>query len=119
MTQSHGMEVPESAGYLSHFLQKGNNMNFEDFNKLSDEEKKAFFETTVKDQEKKISDLTAERDSLKKEVEENRIMIEEGKKDLAATKELNYTLARKVNLEKDKKSFEETLHEAFSGGNKK
>ena len=93
-------------------------MNFEDFNKLSDEEKKAFIDTAAEN-DKKISDLTAERDSLKKDVEENRITIEEGKKDLAATKELNYTLARKVNLEKDKKSFEETLHEAFSGGNKK
>lgn len=93
-------------------------MNYEDFSKLSDDEKKAFFDT-IADQDKKLSDLTAERDSLKKEVEENRITIEEGKKDLAATKELNYTLARKVNTEKDKKSFEETLHEAFLGGNKK
>ena len=93
-------------------------MNYEDFSKLSDDEKKAFFDT-IADQDKKLSDLTAERDSLQKEVEANRITIEEGKKDLAATKELNYTLARKVNLEKDKKSFEETLHEAFLGGNKK
>ena len=93
-------------------------MNYEDFSKLSDDEKKAFFDT-IADQDKKLSDLTAERDSLKKEVEENRITIEEGNKDWAATKELNYTLARKVNTEKDKKSFEETLHEAFLGGNKK
>lgn len=93
-------------------------MNFEDFNKLTDEEKKAYFDTTVKDQEKQLSDITAERDSLKKEVEENRIIIDQGKKDLAATKELNYTLARKINLEGNKKSFEETLHEAFSKGGK-
>lgn len=92
-------------------------MNIEEFKKLTEDEQKAFFET-IKEQDKKLSDLTAERDSLKKEVEENRITIEEGKKDLAATKELNYTLARKVNTDKDRKSFEETLHEAFKiGGN--
>lgn len=93
-------------------------MNFEEFSKLSDEEKKAFIESTA-ETDKKISDLTAERDSLKKEVEENRITIEEGKKDLAATKELNYTLARKVNTDKEHKSFEDTLHEAFIGGKNK
>lgn len=91
-------------------------MNFEDFNNLSDDEKKAYFET-VETHEKSILDLTAERDSLKKELEENRIVIEQGKKDLAATKELNYTLARKMNTQTERKSFEETLHECFKGGN--
>lgn len=90
-------------------------MTFEDYNKLSDDEKKIFFDN-LGQQEKTIVDLTAERDSLKKEVEANRITIEEGKKDLAATKELNYTLARKIDTSKDQKSFEETLHEAFIGG---
>ena len=92
-------------------------MNFEDFSKLTDDEKKTYFET-LSDQDKKISDLTAENNSLKKELEENRITIEEGKKDLAATKELNYTLARKINTQKDQKSFEETLHSAFGKGGK-
>lgn len=90
-------------------------MTFEDYNKLSDDEKKIFFDN-LGDQEKTIVDLTAERDSLKKEIEENRITIEEGKKDLAATKELNYTLARKIDVSNNQKSFEETLHEAFIGG---
>ena len=93
-------------------------MNFEDFNKLTDEEKKAYFDTKT-DQDKKLSDLTAENNSLKKELEENRITIEEGKKDLAATKELNYTLARKINVNGEKKSFEDTLHEAFGKGGRK
>ena len=92
-------------------------MNFEDFSKLTDDEKKTYF-ATLSDQDKKISDLTAENNSLKKELEENRITIEEGKKDLAATKELNYTLARKINTQKDQKSFEETLHSAFGKGGK-
>ena len=92
-------------------------MNFEEFSKLGDDEKKAFFDT-LSDQDKKLSDLTAENNSLKKELEENRITIEEGKKDLAATKELNYTLARKINVAKEQKSFEETMHEAFGKGGK-
>ncbi len=92
-------------------------MNLEDFNKLSDEEKTAVL-SGAEAIEKSITDLTAERDSLKKELEENRIVIEQGKKDLAATKELNYTLARKINTDSNKKSFEETLHDIFKGGNK-
>ena len=87
-------------------------MKLEDFNKLNDDEKKAYFDT-ISDQDKKLSDLTAENNSLKKELEENRITIEEGKKDLAATKELNYTLARKINVAGERKSFEETLHSVF------
>ena len=92
-------------------------MNFEDFSKLNDDEKKAFFDS-LGENDKKLSDLTAENNSLKKELEENRITIEEGKKDLAATKELNYTLARKINSQKDQKSFEETLLSAFGKGGK-
>ncbi len=93
------------------------NMKFEEFNNLSEEEKKAYFDT-IEENDKKMSEQSAEITSLKKELEENRLTIEEGKKDLAATKELNYTLARKINLQKDQKSFEETLHEAFGKGGK-
>lgn len=92
-------------------------MKLEDFNKLSDEEKSVVI-TAMEADAKKIKDQEAEIASLKKELEGNRITIEEGKKDLAATKELNYTLARKINLEKDRKSFEETLHAAFGRGGK-
>ena len=92
-------------------------MNFEEFSKLTEEEQKAYFDAQAEN-DKKLTDKDSEISSLKKELEENRITIEEGKKDLAATKELNYTLARKVNTMGEKKSFEETLHEAFSkGGN--
>ena len=90
-------------------------MDYEEFKKLSDDEKEAYF-TTAKETEKKFEDLTAENNSLKKELEEKDLIIENGKKDLAATKELNYTLARKVNGDKDKKSFEETLHDMFKRG---
>ena len=92
-------------------------MNLEDFNKLTDEEKTVVFNAMEADS-KKIKDQEIEIKSLKKELEENRLVIEQGKKDLAATKELNYTLARKINTDSDKKSFEETLHDIFKGGNK-
>lgn len=90
-------------------------MDYEKFKELSDDEQKAII-SGYEDTAKKYEDLTAEVNSLKKELEEKNIVIEEGKKDLAATKELNYTLARKVNSEKDKKSFEQTLHDAFKRG---
>ena len=87
-------------------------MNFEEYAKLSEEEQRAFF-NTVTENEKTLSDKEAEISSLKKELEENRLTIEEGKKDLAATKELNYTLARKINTAGEHKSFEATLHDVF------
>lgn len=89
-------------------------MNYEEYEKLSEDEKKAFF-TSLGDESKRLSDQEAEINSLKKELEEKNLVIEEGKKDLAATKELNYTLARKVNAAPIK-SFEETLHDCFYGG---
>lgn len=88
-------------------------LSFEDFTNLSDEEKKAFFETQT-EIEKKNADHEAEISSLKKELEEKNIFIEENKKELAATKELNFSLARKIDSSKNHKSFEETLHDAFS-----
>ena len=90
-------------------------MNFEEFNALSEEEKKSLIEN-ISASEKKLSDQEAEISSLKKELEENRLTIDQGKKDLAATKELNYTLARKMNTQKETKSFEETLHDSLKNG---
>lgn len=90
-------------------------MDYEKFKELSDDEQKAYF-TELEDTTKKYEDITAENNSLKKELEEKQSVIDESKKDLAATKELNYTLARKVNSEKDHKSFEETLHDIFKKG---
>lgn len=90
-------------------------MEYEKFKELSDDEQKAYF-YELEDTTKKYEDITAENNSLKKELEEKQAVIDESKKDLAATKELNYTLARKVNSEKDHKSFEETLHDIFKKG---
>ena len=92
-------------------------MNYEEYGKLTEEEQKKFFET-LETNAKELSDRDAEISSLKKELEENRLTIEEGKKSLAATKELNYTLARKLDTSGSKKSFEDTLHEVFGKDNK-
>ena len=91
-------------------------MDYETYKTLSEDEQKAFFDTLGEDT-KKLTDQEAELNSLRAEIKEKDLIIENGKKDLAATKELNYTLARKVNAE-PKKSFEETLHECFMGGKK-
>lgn len=71
-------------------------MKLEDFNTLSDEEKSNYlssFETA----NKTIEDLTAERDSFKTENDSLRSQIETSNKELKATKELNFTLARKID----------------------
>ena len=93
-------------------------MEYEKFKELTDDEQKAYFDE-LKESTKKLEDFDSENKSLKKELEEKQTLIDESKKELAATKELNYTLARKVNSEKDHKSFEETLHNIFKKGENK
>ena len=87
-------------------------MDLESFNKLDDTEKAAFFET-LKTSESDIKNKDAEIASLKKELESVQNSLSISEKELSDTKELNYTLARKVDTKKDQKSFEETLHAAF------
>lgn len=72
-------------------------MNINEFNALSDEEKAAYLQT-VDGLQKQIDDVTAERDSFKSE---NASLIEQNAantKELKATKELNFTLARKIDV---------------------
>lgn len=88
-------------------------MNFDDFNKLSDEEKAAFFETTATNA-KQLEDLTAERDSLKNENDQLNTQIANNSKELKATKELNFTLARKINVSESKDD-ETILYEFMKG----
>ena len=71
-------------------------MKLEDFNLLSDEDKTTFL-ASIESNEKTISDLTAERDSFKTENEQLTAEIEKSNKELKATKELNFTMARKIN----------------------
>lgn len=71
-------------------------MKLEEFNNLSDEEKSGYLES-VAGLEKSNSDLTAERDSFKKENDSLRSQLETNTNELKATKELNFTLARKID----------------------
>lgn len=87
-------------------------MNFEDFETLSVEEKSVLYKEMV-EKIRTIDDITAERDSFKAENDEliktNNEKIEELKK----TKEMNFTLARKINVEEKRESAEDILHNMF------
>lgn len=72
-------------------------MKLEEFNALSDEEKTSYLSGIEIDQ-KRIDDLTAERDSFKTENDSLRSQVEQTNKELKATKELNFTMARKINV---------------------
>ena len=86
-------------------------MTFEEFKTLTDEEQKALYDTM---DEKAIlyDDMEAERDSFKTENEKLRTESSELKTEMKKTKELNFTLARKVSSEPPK-SAEDILHEMF------
>lgn len=71
-------------------------MKLEDFEALSQEERETFL-NSIENNEKTIADLTAERDSFKTENTELKNRLEENNKELKATKEMNFTLARKIN----------------------
>ena len=70
-------------------------MKLEEFNALTDEEKTTFL-TSVESDQKSISDLEAERDSFKTENTELKQQLEANNKELKATKEMNFSLARKI-----------------------
>ena len=70
-------------------------MKLEEFNALSEEEKTTFL-TSVETDQKTITDLEAERDSFKTENAELQQQLEANNKELKATKEMNFSLARKI-----------------------
>ena len=74
-------------------------MKIEDFNALSDEEKAAVL-AGAEANEKKLSDITAERDSFKAENEKLNADNTAKSAELQKTKELNFTLARQVDVNK-------------------
>ena len=64
-------------------------------------------------------DLTADRDSLKKENESLTAQQEKIEKELASTKEMNFTLARQVGKAgSEKKSLDDMLKDFFYGKEK-
>lgn len=88
-------------------------MTPEEFNALSDEEKATFL-LSIEDQTKQIGDLTAERDSFKAENATLLKSINETTKELKATKELNFSLARKITAA-PKEDAETTLYNFMKG----
>ena len=87
-------------------------MTLDHFNSLTDDEKAAALEsyealeTLNKDQESEIASLKSENETFKAGTEKL-------EKELKETKQLNFTLARRVDTSKDRPSFEDTLHEMF------
>lgn len=71
-------------------------MKLDEFNALSDEEKATYL-SSIETTQKSIDDLTAERDSFKAENEDIKAQLEANNNELKATKEMNFTLARKIN----------------------
>lgn len=94
-------------------------MTLDHFNNLSDDEKAAYLQS-AEASETILKDNEAEIASLKKENETYKAGSEKLEKELKETKELNFTLARKVQPEK-RSTFEDTLHDIFmkKGDNKK
>lgn len=90
-------------------------MTRDEFNQLSEEDQNAYFETNNK-LSKDIENLIAERDSFKNE---NETLLNSSKslqEELKNTKELNYTLARKISTEAPRKAPEDILHSMFMKG---
>ena len=87
-------------------------MTLDSFNALTDEEKTTLLESyaaqeiLLKDNEAQISSLTKENETFKAGTEKL-------EKELQETKELNFTLARKIDTSKPRASFEDTLYEMF------
>lgn len=83
-------------------------MTLQEFLNLSDEEQEAAFVDLDA-----FNDLTAERDSLRDENTQLRQEAQTARENEQKTKTVNYTLARRLNLENDKKDPEELLHDMF------
>lgn len=87
-------------------------MKLDHFKNLTEDEQAKYLEgcealeATIKDNEAQISSLTKENETIKAGTEKL-------ENELKETKELNFTLARKVDTSKDLPTFEDTLHEIF------
>lgn len=67
----------------------------------------------VEKQTQTISELTAERDSLKEEANVSRETLESTKKELHDTKAMNYSLARQLDVSKKEESPESILFNLY------
>lgn len=67
----------------------------------------------VEKQTQTISELTAERDSLREEANVSRETLESTKKELHDTKAMNYSLARQLDVSKKEESPESILFNLY------
>lgn len=67
----------------------------------------------VEKQTQTISELTAERDSLREEANVSRETLESTKKELHDTKAMNYSLARQLDVSKKEESPENILYNLY------
>lgn len=87
-------------------------MNLDHFKNLTEDEQAAYLlscealEASTKDQEAEINSLKSENETFKAGTAKLEAALKEAK-------ELNFTLARKVDTSKDRPTFEDTLHECF------
>lgn len=87
-------------------------MNRDDFLLLSEEDQTAFLQAQ-EEEAGRIIDLEAERDSFKSENATLKTEREKLEKELKSTKELNFTLARRMDNSAGKKSAEEIMNDLF------
>ena len=87
-------------------------MNLDHFKNLSEDEQSAYLlscealETTTKDQEAEINSLKSENETFKAGTEKL-------EKELKETKELNFTLARKIDTSGSRPTSEDILQSMF------
>lgn len=87
-------------------------MNLDHFNNLTEDERSAYLqacealETTTKDQEAEIASLKKENDTFKAGADKLEAELKEAK-------ELNFTLARKIDTGKSRPTSEDILQEMF------
>ena len=90
-------------------------MTLEDFRNLTEEEQSAYIKAS-EDNNSKVMDLETERDSFKNENEKLKSDYGNIEKELRKTKELNFTLARKIDNSAGMKTAEEILNDMFPTG---
>lgn len=87
-------------------------MKRDEFLELTEEEQAAFLQSQ-EEEAGRISDLEAERDSFKSENATLKTEREKLEKELKSTKELNFTLSRRMDNSADKRSAEEIMNDLF------
>lgn len=94
-------------------------MTLQEFNTLSDADKETMlqsFDQQAADSQKALELEQAEKNSFKDELEKLKEDYKDLLEDNRKTKEMNFTLGRKLNVENKKQSAEEILHNMFNKG---